>query len=75
MLSKNIKGTNLTIVFLQEIKCPIAQIEDLSKKIWKGSEGIGVDAIGYAGFQGILWDPTMGILGTFQGSRCLFSAE
>ena len=54
LLRKNIKQTNLTIIFLQETNCPVAQIEELSKKIWKGSEGIGIDAKGYVGGIGIL---------------------
>ena len=56
ILSKKIKKTNSVIVFLQETKCQVAQIQNLSKKIWKKSEGMGLYARGYAGGLGILWD-------------------
>ena len=64
-MSNKIKRTNPTIVFLQETKFPSTQIQEIGKKIWKGSEGIGIDARGYAGGLGILWDPTMVRLGGF----------
>ena len=74
-MSKKIKQTNLDIVFIQETKFVVAQIEDPSKKIWKGSEGIGINAKGYVGGLGILWDPTRVSLGGFDGTRCLLSAD
>ena len=48
-LSKNIKRQNLAIVFLLETKCLAKRIEEVSKKIWKGSEGMGIDTKGFAG--------------------------
>ena len=73
--SKKIKRTNPTIVFLQETKCPASQIQELSKKIWKRSEGISIDARGYVGGLGILWDPTRVSLRGFQGNQCFISTD
>ena len=47
----------------------------MSKKIWKGSEDIDIDARGYAGGLRILWDPTRVNLGEFHGRRFLLSTE
>ena len=56
-LSYKIKRQNPTIVFLQEIECPEKRIEEVSKKIWKGSEGMGINVRGFVGGIGIMWDP------------------
>ena len=49
ILIKKNKRTNSTIVFIQETKFPSTQFKEIIKKIWKGSEVIGRDAIGYVG--------------------------
>ena len=64
----------MSIVFLQETECPTTQIQELSKKIWKRSEHIGINARGYAGGLGILWYPIRVSLGGFHGNKCLLSA-
>ena len=75
ILRKNIHRTNPIVVFLQETKCPTNQLQEISKKIWRGSEGMGIDARGYAGGLGILWDPNRVILSSFNGNRRFISAE
>ena len=74
-LSKKIKRQNPTIVFLQETKCSTNRIEEVSKKIWKGSESMEIDTRGFAGGLEIIWDPTQVYLGGFQGRICLLSAK
>ena len=64
-LSKNIKRQNLTIVFLQFTKCPTNKIEEFRKKFWKGSEGMGINARGFVGSLGIMWDLAKVSLGGF----------
>ena len=54
MLSKRIKKTNTDLVFLQETKCPLDQIQVIGRKIWKRSDGMGIDARGFVGDMGIL---------------------
>ena len=68
ILGKKIKRQNTTIFFLQEKKCSTNRLEEVSKKIWNWSEGMGIDAIGFEGGLGIMWDPTRVSLGGFQGS-------
>ena len=62
---KKIKRQNPTIVFLQETKCSTERIEEVSKKIWKGSEGMGIDTRGFARGLVILWDSTRVTLGDY----------
>ena len=72
---QEIKGTNPTFVFLQETNLPSIQIQEISKKLWKGSEGIDIDPRGYVGGLGILWDPNIVKLEGFHGNKCFISAE
>ena len=72
ILSK-IKKTNTTIVFLQETKCPSNQLQEISKKIRKCNEGIGIDIRGYVGALGILRDPNRVNLEGFHGNQCFIS--
>ena len=72
-MCKKIKRTNLAIVFLQETKCLVTQLQEIRKKIWKGSEGIGINVRGYVGGLGILWDPNRVNLSGFHGNQCFIS--
>ena len=75
ILRKKIKRTDPTIVFLQETKFSMNKLQEINKKIWKGSEGMGIDARGYAGGLGILWDPNGVHLSSFNGNKCFISIE
>ena len=72
---KNIQKTNLVIVFLQETKCPTNHLQEISKKICKWSEGMGIDARGFAGDLGILWDPNKVSLSRFNRKHRFISAK
>ena len=73
ILRKKIQKTNLAIVFLQETKCSANQLQDIGKKIWKGSEGMGIDVRGQVGGLGILWDPSKVSMFGFNGNRRFIS--
>ena len=68
-MNKMIKQTNPSIVFLQDTKCSMTQIQDLRKKIWVKCEAMGIDSRGFSGVLGILWDPTRVSLEVFQGTQ------
>ena len=53
------------MVFLHETKCSTNRIEEVSKKIWKGNESMVIDARGFVGGLGIIWDPVQVTLGGF----------
>ena len=46
LLKRRIGSEKLVIVFLQETKCSEAELKDVGKKVWHGSEAIAVDAKG-----------------------------
>ena len=75
MLSKKIKKSISTLIFLQETKCTSYHIQAVGKKIWKGSDGMGNDERGFVGGMGILWDPNRVTLDGFRGSNCFLSAD
>ena len=73
IVRKKIQRTNPILVFLQETKCSASQLQKISKRMWKGSEGI--DERGHAGGLGIFWDPHNVILSSFTGNHHFISAK
>ena len=65
----------MAIVFLQETKCSVNQLQEIRKKIQKGSEGMGIDARGFARGLGMLWDPNKVFLSSFMGNHQFISAK
>ena len=53
---------------MQEKKRLANQIQDIKGKIWERCESMGIDARGFSGGLGIIWDPSWVNLSGFQGT-------
>ena len=63
------------LLFLQETKRRLDNMEEISSKVWHGSLGIVIDARGAAGRLAILWQPEALNLNNFRATRFSISAN